>query len=413
MPSLAESKREVKASLDSLGDNIDHDAILASLQDEIDMHNDGRSDTSRSKAQCSERKRRRSREHEDMSRARGQFRFKSGVSDPGRRHRHESRSKRHRASRHSDRDKQARSYSDAGSGDQGEGSHPFPREPTEPHPSASNDSTTAFRESLFDALADDEGAAYWEGVYNQPIHIYPRPMVETPKGELEEMNDEQYAAYVQTKMWEKKNPHIVKERERTEKRRKEEEEDTARRREEYVRRKQRAAWERAQEEGGRRFAGVEDDNTRDYEYVFDFEDRKGSASKRSTPVDGGSKEFLQAWSKYLAAWEELKTNIANGTESATDNASKPSVAGRIPWPVLPSKPAIKRNIEPFFEHMPVPADGDRTRLQLLKAERVRWHPDKIQHRFGGNVDEGTMKIVTGIFQIVDDMVEQQRKREAR
>jgi hypothetical protein len=50
---------------------------------------------------------------------------------------------------------------------------------------------------------------------------------------------------------------------------------------------------------------------------------------------------------------------------------------------------------------------------LLKAERVRWHPDKIQHRFGGNVDEGTMKIVTGIFQIVDDMVEQQRKREAR
>src|SRR5436190_10673322 len=34
---------------------------------------------------------------------------------------------------------------------------------------------TAFRESLFDALADDEGAAYWESVYGQPIHIYPRP----------------------------------------------------------------------------------------------------------------------------------------------------------------------------------------------------------------------------------------------
>ena len=31
---------------------------------------------------------------------------------------------------------------------------------------------TAFRESLFDALADDEGAAFWEGVYGQPIHSY-------------------------------------------------------------------------------------------------------------------------------------------------------------------------------------------------------------------------------------------------
>jgi hypothetical protein len=278
-----------------------------------------------------------------------------------------------------------------------------------PNPSPSLDPNAAFRESLFDALADDEGAAYWEGVYNQPIHIYPRPTVETPKGELEQMNDEQYAAYVQTKMWEKKNPHFVKERERTEKTRKEEEEDTARRREEYVRRKQRAAWERAQEKGGGRFAGVGEDDTQDYEYVFDFDNQTNSASKRS-PLDAGSKEYQQAWSKYLAAWEELKTTIANTGESTTGSKSTTSVATRIPWPVLPSKTVINRNIEAFFEHIPASTNGDRTRLQLLKVERVRWHPDKIQHRFGGNVDEGTMKIVTGIFQIVDDLVEQERKR---
>jgi hypothetical protein len=236
--------------------------------------------------------------------------------------------------------------------------------------------------------------------------------VETSKGELEEMNDEQYAAYVQTKMWEKKNPHVVRERERTEKIRKEEEQDTARRREEHVRRKQRAAWERAQEKGGRRFAGVGEDDTRDYEYVFDFDDRTNSTSKRSS-LGAGSKEFQQAWSKYLAAWEELKTTFAHSAESATDSKSTTSMANRIPWPVLPSKPVITRNIEAFFEHIPTSTDGDRTRLQLLKVERVRWHPDKIQHRFGGNVDQGTMKIVTGIFQIVDDLVEQARKREER
>lgn len=410
MPSLAETKREVKAGLDSLRDNIDHDAILADLQDEIDRHNDGRSTSSQSKSHKSGRKRRHSEEHERSSRPHGRFRFKAGISDPSKRHRHRQRPRRHGSSHSPANDERAHDHQDATPAGQDAAAHPFPREPVTPNPSSSLNPNAAFRESLFDALADDEGAAYWEGVYSQPIHIYPRPTVETSKGELEQMNDDQYAAYVQTKMWEKKNPHVVKERERTERMRKEEEENTARRREEYVRRKQRAAWERAQEKGGRRFAGVGEDDTRDYEYVFDFDDRTNSASKRS-PLDAGSKEYQSAWSKYLAAWEELRATFANSTEPATDSNSTTSAASRIPWPVLPSRPVIKRNIEAFFEHIPISADGDRTRLQLLKAERVRWHPDKIQHRFGGNVDEGTMKIVTGIFQIVDDLVEQERKRE--
>lgn len=45
---------------------------------------------------------------------------------------------------------------------------------------------SAFRESLFDALADDEGAAFWESVYGQPIHTYDIPSVpKGPNGELE------------------------------------------------------------------------------------------------------------------------------------------------------------------------------------------------------------------------------------
>ena len=56
--------------------------------------------------------------------------------------------------------------------------------------------------------------------------------------------------------------------------------------------------------------------------------------------------------------------------------------------------------------------GPSGQLQALKAERVRWHPDKVQQRFGGAVDEGTMKVVTGVFQVVDDLVEEERKRKA-
>jgi hypothetical protein len=66
-----------------------------------------------------------------------------------------------------------------------------------------------------------------------------------------------------------------------------------------------------------------------------------------------------------------------------------------------------------MRHAPLTSDGDKSsssQLQALKVERVRWHPDKVQQRFGGAVDEGTMKVVTGVFQVVDDLVEEERKR---
>ncbi len=70
---------------------------------------------------------------------------------------------------------------------------------------------------------------------------------------------------------------------------------------------------------------------------------------------------------------------------------------------------MKPNIEAFFERVPVEDRAER--LRKLKAERVRWHPDKTQQRFGGEVDDGTMKLVTGVFQVVDAMVEAERKNQ--
>lgn len=393
MPTIEESKRQVKAGLESWKDSVDHDAVLADLQAEIDAHN-SRSSPPQDGQDDHRHERRKRRRREDSHHSRSHFRFKAGVDDP------RDRRRKHRSSvKDQHRHKGDRKYSPPASTAE-VSAHPFPREPVASDHDGGKDPNVAFRESLFDALADDEGAAYWESVYDQPIHIYPRPTVETPEGELEQMNDDQYAAYVQTKMWEKKHPHIVQERERTERRKREEEEASARRREEYVRRKERAAWERAQSAGAKRFAG-EDNEGEAYEYVFDF-DQSTRYAAASSASRKDFDEYRRAWAAYLANWESLKADLAEHKEAR-------EMAKRIPWPVLPSKPVIRANIEAFFEHMP-PSQDDRSKLQMLKVERVRWHPDKIQQRFGESVTADTIKLVTGIFQIIDRLVEEERKR---
>lgn len=393
MPSIEEAKRQVKAGLKSQQRHeVDHDAVLASLWDEIDHHNEQKEEPD-----VPERHRERHRSREDGSgRKTSKFRFKDGAEPRKRRHRSRDGDRRTHRKHRKERHDEAHSN--------GEAAHPFPREPTNPDRDANRNANAAFQESLFDALADDEGAAYWESVYSQPIHVFPRPSVANARGELEEMNDEEYAAYVQTKMWEKNNPHIVLEREKKEKQRKEEEEEKARQREEFIRRKQRAAWERAQNDGAKKFAGVGDD----YDYVFDFEDRKGSASKRTSEGSARSQEYADSWKRYLAAWDTLKHELLKGDAGSEQQTDARPPSKRIPWPVLQSKPVIKANIEDFMRNVPLESDG-RRKEQQLKAERVRWHPDKVQQRFRGQVDEGTMKIVTGVFQVVDALLEAERK----
>jgi len=78
------------------------------------------------------------------------------------------------------------------------------------------DSEAAFRESLFDAMADDEGADYWSSIYGQPIHTYPNTYLSPETGRLEKMTDEEYTEFVRTKMWEKTHQHVLEERARRE-----------------------------------------------------------------------------------------------------------------------------------------------------------------------------------------------------
>ncbi|KAF2187258.1 hypothetical protein K469DRAFT_704936 [Zopfia rhizophila CBS 207.26] len=236
------------------------------------------------------------------------------------------------------------------------------------------DPDTAFRESLFDALADDEGAAYWEGVYSQPIHNYPN-MKEGPKGELEQMGDEEYAEYVRTKMWEKSHQHILEEREARERERK----------------RQKKLREEIQEENVR----LEEDREAFQRRVQESL-KRGEERKKAKEVDA-------AWSQYSKKWEEVKNN------SDFAKVVETRVRELIPWPVVSGKwkHISKEEIEYFLKNSSEWRDGAAA---MLKVERVRWHPDKMQQRFGQHIDAETMKSVTAVFQVVDRLWNEYREK---
>lgn len=330
-------------------------------------------------AEPSEQDARRSKSPDDYSSTkRGKFRFKSSKS---RRHRHRSRhddddsKDRHRDHHHR---RHGHSHSHSHHRSKRHRKNPIPPpEPEDPNANAARLSPdAAFRESLFDALADDEGADYWQAVYGQPIHTYADPGGSRgPGGELEHMTDEEYASYVRTRMWERTREGILEmqERERRERREKAKRE---RRYEEDVR--ERVRFEKAVEESLARGAG-----------------------RRKMRV------WRDRGKEYSGRWEVLDGLLRGG------DAEGKRLGELIFWPVESGKrrDVSKDAVEDFLRNALVTGSGSGSDSEakvdlpsVLKTERVRWHPDKIQHRYGSlGMDEDVMASVTEVFQIIDDM----------
>ena len=278
------------------------------------------------------------------------------------------------------------------------------------------DPQTAFRESLFDALADDEGAAYWEGVYGQPIHIYPDVKGASATGangnedlgELERMTDEEYASYVRARMFEKTHQHIIEERQRRE------EEREKKRTEQRSRRARRN--------------GMDTDEA-EYENLRQrIEDSLKRGRERKIGRDNKDK-WKEAWRRYCKGWEDLTKELhtaglknpsadeAGEEEERKVGRMKNYLRDALPWPVQSGKwtDVSRHEIERFYRNAPPQNDedveGEANLAVLLKAERFRWHPDKVQHRFGGGdaVDVKTMERVTVVFQVVDGMRSDDKK----
>jgi hypothetical protein len=248
----------------------------------------------------------------------------------------------------------------------------------------------AFRESLFDAMADDEGATFWEGVYGQPIHNYPKSYVDQETGELEQMDDEEYAQYVRRKMWEKSWEGIEAAREERAK-------------------AQRAKERSRKEEVGRGSgkAGLHDGR------MFDFEVEE---SLRRGEERRQRKRWKTLWDDYLQRWISLQRLIDDKSTDSADT-QQTLLRNKIAWPVESGKrdDVSPAQIENFVlngaKNANPDLDHETALLSALKVERVRWHPDKIQQRFGSlGIDEETMKGVTAVFQVIDRMWSERKEQ---
>lgn len=250
----------------------------------------------------------------------------------------------------------------------------------------------AFRESLFDAMGDDEGASYWESVYGQPIHTYPDEKRNEETGELEKMTDEEYIAFVRRGMWERSWEGIQAQREERRKERKREE------------RAQKAETPR----GNRVGAGV-------------FE-REVEESLRRGVQRQERKSWQEKWRAYEEGWDDLRRLAISINDSTDEKAEADLVCLRnvIIWPVESGK-SKDVNPEEILKFMIKTAKSSLTlqggnrgneslQLQMnLKRERVRWHPDKVQQLYGSlSIDEGTLKGVTEVFQVMDRLYSERK-----
>lgn len=243
---------------------------------------------------------------------------------------------------------------------------------------------TAFREALFDALADDEGAAYWEKIYSQPIHIYPRPSRTHPHtGVVEQISDDDYVKHVLQQMFKRTYDgyldEVVQER--------------ARQREQHAEEAAAAAQEQAEQaeqarQNRRNRRNAEE--TRRVEEEIARTLRRGEERRKK-------KADKAAFAKYSARWQDW------------DGAPE-----TIPWPTQRGDPKAitESSVRTFFlRGLDIKALGNAQFNAKLKEDRVRWHPDKMEQRLGGRgkANESVMADITMVFQIIDALYNDTRK----
>jgi hypothetical protein len=262
------------------------------------------------------------------------------------------------------------------------------------------DPNVAFRESLFDAMGDDEGAEYWESVYGQPIHNYPDEKRNEATGKLEKMSDEEYVAFVRKGMWERSWEGIEAERE-------------LKRKEEV--RKEREHHNNAKKSESAGYSGANNRAAEADIFASEVEAslRRGARRKERAM-------WREKWRLYEKSWDNLH-QLARLRSSAAKGPDDDAVFLRdeIIWPVASGKRAdvslaeISNFMVRTSESLMVTGSSEdeiTVLLENLKSERIKWHPDKIQQRYGClNIDEGTLRGVTEVFQVMDDLFNEKKK----
>lgn len=214
---------------------------------------------------------------------------------------------------------------------------------------ASSYAADDFTERLFDALADDEGRDHWQNLYGQSLDDFVHPDAKDAKGlNQQDMNDDEYAAFVRRGMWERKHGERLR---------------------------------------STNYPGRGDDKQDEYTQQ-DFSSSR--TDTRSSSGLGRNFELEQRWKKYLQSWEHL------GTAQWTMTS--------VPWPNVSARVSdiSKQSVSEFLSHA-----GN---LKALAKEelRRRWHPDRFQQKTKKHIAEAEwtsiFTIVTSIAQILNQII---------
>jgi hypothetical protein len=128
------------------------------------------------------------------------------------------------------------------------------------------------------------------------------------------------------------------------------------------------------------------------------------------------KMWREKWDSYESMWETLHRLVeSRNTASGESNEKTVYFQNEIVWPVETGKrkdltpEEVERFMVKAAESLTSTSNLENGLRQLLKVERVRWHPDKVQHRFGSlNIDEGTLRGVTEVFQVIDRLYNERK-----
>lgn len=253
-----------------------------------------------------------------------------------------------------------------------------------PEPPSGLDDDSIFREALFDALSDQTGAEYWENLYGQPIHVYPRPTrVDLETGAVAPVSDQEYVAYVRRKMWEKTHEgYLESQKETAEELRRRKREDAER---QEARSRQDEADERHRVEERRRAK-----ERRRLQEEIDRSLRRAQDRRRK-------KSESSAFADYIARWRDW-----DGEQET------------IPWPTETgsAEGITEKSVRSFFlRGLDLKALGTKAFNAKLKEHRVRWHPDKMEQKMGGRtkVDGTIMADITMTFQVIDTLFNDTRE----
>ncbi|KAL4755841.1 uncharacterized protein BDW70DRAFT_167369 [Aspergillus foveolatus] len=163
---------------------------------------------------------------------------------------------------------------------------------------------------------------------------------------------------------------------------------------------------REREERFKREQRDREDTLRKEQQEREAKARREDAARRQR-AKAAEEAKAKRWKEYNRAWEELKISTVASRMSKNPRTS-------IPWPTdagsfRSCRDVDQADIEAFLRYG-VSLDAEAQLLPILKVERLRWHPDKIQHLFCARVDEATINKVTEISQIVNQLYTYEQAR---